>query len=428
MLEFLIAPSAVYGQMIFVKLLGVCFFFAFFSLSQQILGLYGSQGILPIDDYMHVARQKIKAHRFGTLPTLFWFKSSDKMIKTCVDAGIIFSLLVILGVFPAFFLTLLCILYLSFISVGNEFLSYQWDALLIETGFLGVLYAIQSPPPIMVVYAARFLLFRFIFSSGIVKLLSGCLEWRSLNAMKYHFETQPLPNRGGYYLHQIASRLTKILTLSVYFLELIVPFFIFGGSFLRLFAAASLSLFQLLLMATGSFAFFNLLTIALCFTLVGDKFLLWMPQWTMQALSPNPFLTLVLNLLATLLIVLNVHMFLRLFFRFEEVDRVFRWIYPFHLVNSYGLFAVMTTKRNEIILEGSEDGIVWKPYEFYWKPGALDQAPKHVAPLHPRLDWQMWFASLDHYQRVPWFHQLLVRILQDSKDVLALFQSVLPDF
>ena len=42
---------------------------------------------------------------------------------------------------------------------------------------------------------------------------------------------------------------------------------------------------------------------------------------------------------------------------------------PFRMVNSYGLFAVMTTERREIIVEGSNDGVNWLPYEFKYKPG-----------------------------------------------------------
>src|SRR6185295_10445244 len=60
-----------------------------------------------------------------------------------------------------------------------------------------------------------------------------------------------------------------------------------------------------------------------------------------------------------------------------------------HVVNNYGLFAVMTTSRPEIIVEGSEDGKVWQAYEFKYKAGDVHQPPHWVAPYQPRLDWQM---------------------------------------
>src|SRR6201999_2134736 len=51
--------------------------------------------------------------------------------------------------------------------------------------------------------------------------------------------------------------------------------------------------------------------------------------------------------------------------------------------NGYGLFAVMTTSRHEIEVEGSNDGVNWRSYEFTWKPGDLNRRPALVAPHQP---------------------------------------------
>ena len=93
---------------------------------------------------------------------------------------------------------------------------------------------------------------------------------------------------------------------------------------------------------------------------------------------------------------------------------------PFRSVNSYGLFAVMTTQRNEIIIEGSNDGSNWQAYEFKYKPGEVNRRPAFIAPFQPRLDWQMWFAALDPYPHDRWFGNLCERLLQGSPEVLAL--------
>ena len=68
---------------------------------------------------------------------------------------------------------------------------------------------------------------------------------------------------------------------------------------------------------------------------------------------------------------------------------------PFRTFNDYGLFRDMTNSRPEIIIEGSNDGENWLPYEFKWKPGDVNRRPGLVAPFQPRLDWQMWFAALE---------------------------------
>ena len=97
-----------------------------------------------------------------------------------------------------------------------------------------------------------------------------------------------------------------------------------------------------------------------------------------------------------------------------------RWTSPLRLVSGYGLFAVMTTTRPEIIVEGSDDGRVWKPYEFRYKPGDLRRRPPVVAPHQPRLDWQMWFAALGGARSERWFGPFLTRLLEGSPPVLAL--------
>jgi hypothetical protein len=98
-------------------------------------------------------------------------------------------------------------------------------------------------------------------------------------------------------------------------------------------------------------------------------------------------------------------------------------IAPFEIVNTYGLFAVMTTTRPEIMIEGSDDGETWLPYEFKYKPGKLDRPPTWVAPHQPRLDWQMWFAALGDYRGNPWILQFMARLLEGSPEVSNLLRN-----
>jgi hypothetical protein len=106
----------------------------------------------------------------------------------------------------------------------------------------------------------------------------------------------------------------------------------------------------------------------------------------------------------------------------RQVLAVYAWLEPFRSSNTYGLFAVMTQKRPEIIVEGSDDGRTWRPYEFKYKPGDLNRRPAFVAPYQPRLDWQMWFAALSVWQRNPWFLRFEMRLLQNSAPVVALLE------
>jgi hypothetical protein len=80
----------------------------------------------------------------------------------------------------------------------------------------------------------------------------------------------------------------------------------------------------------------------------------------------------------------------------------------------------MTTQRPEIILEASHDGAEWWECEFRHKAGDVKRRPRFIAPLQPRLDWQMWFAALGVPQRNQWFQVLLLRLLQGSPHVVRL--------
>jgi hypothetical protein len=131
--------------------------------------------------------------------------------------------------------------------------------------------------------------------------------------------------------------------------------------------------------------------------------------------------------LACVIIVLNVARWVELFSKRgsvpEPIQSISRWASPLVVVNSYGLFRVMTNPRNEIMIEGSNDGTTWMEYEFRYKPGDVMRAPPWVEPHQPRLDWQMWFAALGDYRHNPWFVNFCVRLLQGTPAVLDLLQK-----
>jgi hypothetical protein len=106
----------------------------------------------------------------------------------------------------------------------------------------------------------------------------------------------------------------------------------------------------------------------------------------------------------------------------DLVDPLANAIAPFRSVNAFGLFAVMTTTRPEIILEGSEDGTTWMEYEFKYKAGDVHRRPPWVAPHQPRLDWQMWFAALGRFEDERWFQSFCVRLLEADGAVLKLLE------
>jgi hypothetical protein len=132
----------------------------------------------------------------------------------------------------------------------------------------------------------------------------------------------------------------------------------------------------------------------------------------------------VLAALTALIVLLNIGQFVRLSGDDPPalLNDALRLTEPFGIVNSYGLFAMMTTTRPEIVIQGSNDAVNWLDYSFRYKPGDLRRGPSLVAPYQPRLDWQMWFAALGNYRSNEWFQNLMVRLLQGSSPVMRLFE------
>jgi hypothetical protein len=276
-----------------------------------------------------------------------------------------------------------------------------------------------------------------MFESGCVKLLSGDPTWRNLTALNFHYETQPLPTWIGWYAYQLPSWIQKLSTAVMLGIELTLPFLIFTPRRLRRIACAGLAILQIAILLTGNYCFFNLLTLLLCLVLLDDKQLKslvlarWRHhdlacesttierrhRWPIQALFPLTGIVLAVS------VVQLTGMFHLRFPWPRPVLSLYAWLAPLRTFNSYGLFAIMTTQRPEIIIEGSTDGVSWQAYEFKYKPGDPKQRPRFVQPHQPRLDWQMWFAALGTYRENTWLINFCVRLLQGSREVQSLLSG-----
>jgi hypothetical protein len=420
---------------LFLRTLGIVYLIAFWSLGVQILGLSGHDGILPAERYMAAARGLTGLDRVWSLPTLAWVSASDASLEALCIGGGALALLLVAGILPAVVLPMLWLTYLSLSVVCREFLSYQWDALLLETGFLAIflapltrrerLHSLTAPPRVAVRLLV-WLLFRLMVGSGAVKLASGDRTWRDLTALAFHFETQPIPTPIAWYAHQLPLWFLKASTATVLAIEIGAPFLILAPRRLRALAFVPLGALQALVALTGNYAFFNLLTGALCLFLLDDTALAgWGGVRTGRDATNRMRRRLLVAVAAVTVPVSAVTFTGALGIELPGsalVDPLANLIAPFRSVNAYGLFAVMTTTRPEIILEGSEDGASWLEYEFKYKAGPLRRRPPWVAPHQPRLDWQMWFAALGRFDDERWFQNLCVRLLEADGEILKLVE------
>ena len=433
-------PDFQLSSWLFLRLLGVVYFFAFLSLATQIVGLAGAHGILPVSQLLATAESHVGRERYWFFPTLAWLNSSDAALQVMCIGGVLTSLLLIFDIAPILVLSLLWVLYLSLVTAGQDFMAFQWDSLLLEAGFLAIFLAPghlwprpggRAPSPRIPRWLLWFLLFRLMFSSGFVKLSSGDPNWRNLTALEYHYYTQPLPTPIAWYAHLLPGWFQHASVVGVFFMELAVPFLIFAPRLWRFVGAGLMMAFQLLIALTGNYAFFNLLTITLCVLLFDDAFLAGIfPRALSGRLSvarPAPrrfslrrWVTLPFALVIFAGGLLEMADLLNIEWLPPAPFQLLSDLEPVHVVNGYGLFAVMTTSRDEIIIEGSDDGTTWRDYEFKYKPGDRNGPPRWVEPFQPRLDWQMWFAALGSPNSSPWFSHLVYRLLQGSSPVLGL--------
>ncbi len=494
---------------LFGRCLGAVFLIAFWSLRSQLTGLVGQHGLVPVAEQLAQLRQAHGSDAAWLFPSLAWWDASDALLNAAASFGLLASLLVLVGWIPLPSLLACTLTYVSLANVGGPFTRFQWDSLLIETGFASLLASpwvlwhrprnAEDPPPLArwVLYA---LLAKLVFLSGWAKLASGDPSWRHLTALTYHYETQPLPNPLAYFASHLPVWFHELSALAMFAIELGLPLVMLVPlRVARRTAAAGIAALMLLIMLSGNYGFFNLLACALCVPLLDDAWLarvipgaarpaeprkhpkrrrlervaatsgtasaaLLVLTWTLIVPGSHPvriFLCLGIALtcaghalalfqqgerhgwrrhaqrmwaawrcraIESLAVCFLLASGLTFVSGLSRSARVLtqRWLSDvsgLEMFNSYGLFAVMTKRRREIILEGSRDGAHWQSYEFFYKPGPLDRAPPVLFGHMPRLDWQMWFAALGSYRQNPWLIRLMERLLEGQPEVLQLLSK-----
>ena len=431
---------------LFLRGIGLVYLLAFLSLGNQVEGLFGASGLSPVTDLLTQLREQLGGSDFFRLPTVLWFGSSNPQLVVLCHLGAIAGLLLLLGLLPLPAAFVAWLLYLSFVVAGAPFLRFQWDSLLLESGFLALLWAPGSltlrggaaeRPSQLVLWLIRILVFRVMFLSGFVKLASHDPSWWDLSALRWHYWTQPLPAWTAWYAAKLPLAFQQVSSAIVFAIELLLPFAIFVGPRARRVACGGFVALMVLIGATGNYGFFNLLAVVLCIPLLHDADL---PRFLRQPPSPRrvptrlrrtitaiaAFLVLAQSVPTTLARVTGMTLPL-------EVVResLLPVIGPFQLTSTYGLFAAMTKQRPELILEASHDDVTWQPYVFRFKPGPPARRPPFIGFGMPRLDWQLWFDALSIERAIKYrvppgelvLPSLIRRLKEADPHVLALLEA-----
>jgi lipase maturation factor 1 len=463
---------------IFLRLLAAIYFSAFFPLLFQIEGLNGPNGILPAQRFLHAVQAGAGAMRFWYAPTLFWLSAGSHMMMAVIWLGLAASVAALFNVWPrlSFFVCFIC--FMSFVTAAQAFSSYQSDSMLLEAGFLVLFLAprgimpglgIASPPSRASFFLLQWEWFRIYFESGIVKLLSGEVQWRNFTAMDEYYQNGPLPTWIGWYVEHLPHWFHAATVAATLGMELAVVWMLFLPRRARVICFLIVTPWEIGVIFTANYTFLNYLVLALGFLLLDDRSARsLLPQRFRDRLPASsepkdmPRKSKPLSILegveeqgeqvAPALAVRGSAARLAVWFNTAGLAvsaMMLTWVAyattaelihmpfpelplpslpvtalePFRIANQYGLFAVMTRGRYEIEFQGSNDGQTWTPYPFRFKPQALDKAPGVYAPYQPRFEWNLWFASLGDWEQNDLVPLTEERLLENDRDVLQLFQA-----
>ncbi len=483
------------SRWLWLRALGLIFFSAFYSLIYQIRGLIGPDGILPAGRYLSALHEQAGARAYWYVPSLLWLSSGNHALMAISWFGLIASVMLVLNIWPRGMIAVCLLMYLSFVSAAQEFSSYQSDGMLLEAAFISLFFAPlgwrpglgdDHPSSRATLFLLRWEWFRIYFESGVVKVVSHDLQWRSLTALDHYYENGPLPDWIGWYAQQLPHRFQASVALATLFIELGLVWMLFLPRRFRLLCFLIVTPFQIGIILTANLAFLNYIVLTLGILLLDDGFLGTSLQGLRRMFvrggkSPAAKLPLVaasqptpngrelaVPVGATLVVApgrpqgppLQVTANLSRFRVLLQRKSVFTsalillWIFynttallllmmfpalplptspivllePFRISNQYGLFAVMTRARYEIEFQGSSDGQAWVAYPFRYKPQNPREAPRIYAPYQPRLDWNLWFASLGGWRESPFVVRTEVQLLHGSPAVLSLFAgNAFPD-
>ncbi len=472
------APNQLLARWLFLRLLGLVYLSAFFSLVFQIRGLIGPAGILPAADYLQTISHSLgPLARLWYAPTLLWISAANPALTALCWIGMAASVLVVLNLWPRASLLLCFLCFLSFVAAAEDFSGYQSDGMLLEAGFLSLFLAPRGLLPglgarSLAPRAATFLLlwewFRIYFQSGLVKLLSGDPTWRNLTAMYEYYQNGPLPTWVGWYLQQLPHWFHIATAGATLFMELVLVFMAFLPRLWRIACFVIVTAWQAGVILTANYAFLNYLVLILAILLLDDNLLSrlipqrWRPALAPPArhpeqseepvlsLSKKPAplpirrtpepaalphqpawriylhaLTLAITAVALTLIAYctTVPLIQMLWREAPLPTKPLVLLEPFRIANQYGLFAVMTPHRYEIEFQGSDDGQTWTAYTFRYKPQNPAERPRIYAPYQPRFDWNLWFASLGSWTDYPIVPRTEELLLNNDTDVLGLFRA-----
>ena len=437
-----------------LRAVGFVYLFVFSGIIIEGRALLAPGGIVPLAEFFQQLREKFPGplDAFTEAPSLFWLSAQPAMISLLAWSGFIAAVALFLNIWPRVALATCWVCFLSFASTWRVFSPAQLDNLMLEVALLCIPFApaglrpglgAASPPRPIALLMVRWLLFRVMFESGIVKLVAGDPRWRDFTAMEVMYETSPLPTILGYWDHHLphAWHLGEIaLTFAA---ELAAPLAaLFGGRRGRWFAFFAWTALQTGIQLTSNFGWLNTASLGLGLLLLDDRMLaaaaarLRLPRLaTFLSIRAVPLPPPPLRPAASyaLRAALGVHFAFSLVFLAKAcgvrpeampgaVAGAVQRISGFRSVNEFSLYAAFDPVRYQVEFEGSNDGgRTWRSYEYRHLPQRPDEIADFFAPRFGRFEATLQIVVWNG-RKAPLIPVVASHLLARNPAVVALFR------
>ena len=274
-------------RILYLRLLSFIYLISYISLYSQIQGLWGNSGILPANLFLSKINQnKFELKYFISYPSIALFFNSDinshqieNLLYILCIIGIFISILIIFQysfIFNFLGFSILWYIHYNFYFLGQDFMRFSWDELLLEAGFISIFFSpfnlngkkyINHITHINNIsfYLLKFILFKFMISTGINIITSKCNYWNSFNGLNFFFEGQPLLSSFSHFFHSfLNSKYKRIISAFGYFCLIYLPFgyFLIWRRF-SIFAGQITFIFNIFFIFSGNYGYLNLLVINL---------------------------------------------------------------------------------------------------------------------------------------------------------------------
>ena len=448
--------TCLWPRWLVLRMVGVVYIIIFAGVLVEGGALIGAHGIYPVAEYTSTLRGIFPdfLDRFIRAPSAFWLSSSPAMIKLCSWAGMVAAVALVLNLWPRMALFVCWAMFLSFVATWHVFSSSIDDQLMLETALLCIAFApaglrpglgADSPPRPLALFMVRWLLFRVMLGSGLIKIVTPDPHWRSLTPMDVMYETSPLPTILGYWDHHLPFAYHCLEIGLTFGAEIVAPLLaVFGGRRGRWLAFLAWIAFQAGIELTTSFGWLNAASMALGLLLLDDQMLavaagrLGMKKFAAclgsPPVAPTPRVFGPLNRYG-LRGLLGTHFCLTVYFTWllfagtaptqvpkftsDPVTYLFR---DFKSANAYAPYGQFPNAKLEIEFQGSNDGgRTWRPYRFRFKPQQTDRICRWVAPWFPRFEATLQLAV--NLPRSSIMARTATRLLERDPEVLRLFLS-----